>query len=133
MENSMMKKFYLEWRELIMLTLLAVLFALPTPSRAGYLVQASPAQHAPLAPITISVTSTSAQGITVNPNRTGLACVNVGTANVSIAWGSNTAVVNYGVTLAPAIAFVMDDYMFTTATMNVISPTSTTLSCQEYQ
>lgn len=92
----------------------------------------NPVQHTPAAPITISVTNASAQAIASNGNRTGLVCNNVGTTNISIAWGGNAAVNSYGITLAPGIYFWMDDYLFTTASMNVISPTSGTLSCQEY-
>lgn len=118
-------------KRILIATLL--LFSVAAVGAPQYLVPPNPMQHLALAPITISVTGSSAQGIAVNSNRTGLACVNVGGANVSLAWGSNTAQNNYGITLAPGIAFVMDDYIFTTAAMNVISPTSSTLSCQEYQ
>lgn len=85
-----------------------------------------------MASVTIPVTSTSALGIAANPLRTGLVCVNVGQANVSLGFG-NTAINNYGITLIPGVAFSMDDYLFTTAAMNAVSPTSSTLSCQEYQ
>jgi hypothetical protein len=93
---------------------------------------ANPKQHSPNAPITISVTGSSTQGIPYNQDRTGLDCINVGTANVSISF-NGAAVVNYGITLEPAMYFNMDDYDFSTAAMNVISPATSTLSCQEYQ
>lgn len=110
------------------LLLLFLLFS----TQAFALSAADPRQHSPNAPVTISVTNSSAQGIVANLNRTGLVCTNVGSDNVSIAWGGNAAVSNKGITLTPGLSFSFDDYMMTTAAMNVISPTSTTMSCQEY-
>lgn len=96
------------------------------------LSSAIPLQHSPNAAITIAVTNSSAQAIAANINRTGLLCVNVGSANASLSF-NGAAQVNYGITLLPGIYWWTDDYMFSTAAMNVISPTSTTLSCQEWQ
>lgn len=87
---------------------------------------------AALAPISISVTSTSSQGIAANPLRTGLSCTNIGGANVSIAFGAYTAVNSAGITLAPLMAYWFDPMSYSYGAMNVISPTSSTLSCQEF-
>jgi hypothetical protein len=112
--------------------LILSLFIGQVQAAANYLQAPAPHQHSALTPVTISVTSTSALAVAANLARTGLVCVNVGQANISLGFGG-TAVNNYGVTLLPGVAFSMDDYLFTTALMNAVSPTTSTLSCQEYQ
>jgi hypothetical protein len=85
----------------------------------------------PLAPATYAVTNGSAQAIAANPSRTGLVITNVGTVNVFFGCGA-TAVLNYGLCLAPNGTWVMDRYTFYTGQINAICTGSSTLAIQEY-
>lgn len=82
-------------------------------------------------PTSAAVANTSGLVVAANASRKGLVIVNVGSANVSLGFGS-AAVANSGVTLTPNGVYEMDDYLFTTAAVNAISPTSSTVAIQEY-
>lgn len=82
-------------------------------------------------PTNAAVSNTSGLIVAANANRTGLVIVNVGSANISLAFGTS-AVANSGVTLAPNGVYEMDDFIFTTLAVNAISPTSSTAAIQEY-
>lgn len=88
----------------------------------------------PLAPATAVVTTSSAQAVAANNVRRGIACVNTGSNNIYLAYGTNAAVVGYGIELnANGGAWTANDYTFTLLAINAIaSGGSSTLSCQEY-
>jgi hypothetical protein len=86
----------------------------------------------PMSPATASVTSSSSQVVAANGNRKGLVIINMGANNVSFGCGA-TAIVNGGITLIPNGTWVMDQATYTILAINAISPSSSTLSIQEYQ
>ena len=102
-------------------------------AQANYLMSPTPMQHVPSAPVSVSVTTSSTQGVAINANRTALECTNIGTSTAFLAYGANAAVLSSGTAIAPGVTWWMDDYLFTTAAVNVIGAASTTLSCQEMQ
>ena len=86
----------------------------------------------PSAPSTYTATASSSEAVAVNANRKGLVVINLGTVNVSFGCGV-TAVVNSGITLLPNGTWVMDQFTFTTAAINAVAATGTSvLSIQEY-
>ena len=99
----------------------------------NYLQSPSPQQHTAIAPLAASVTTASAQLIAANINRTGLACTNIGTSTAFLAYGANTAILNGGTAISPGATWWMDDYLFTTAAVNVIAASATTMACQEFR
>ena len=113
--------------------ILALLLAIATPVHAtNYLQAPAPRQHAALAPVSVSVTTSSTVAIAANISQTSLECTNIGTATVFLAYGSNTAIVNGGTAIAAGATWWMDDYLFTTQGINVIGSSATTLACQEF-
>ena len=95
------------------------------------IVRVAPGSFNPLAPATASVTSSSAQVIAANALRKNLIVMNLGSVNVSFGLGS-TAINNGGITLTPNGTWVMDTFTFTTAAINAICSSSSTLAIQEY-
>lgn len=100
---------------------------------ANYLDIPIARQHIAKAPVVISVTSTSSTGITENASRTGLECTNTGSVDIHLAFGANAATLTGGTVMQPGVTRWMDDYSFTTQAINVISASSSSLSCTEYQ
>ena len=114
--------------------LLSILFiAFCTVANANYLQGPIPRQHAAVTPVAGSVTTASAQLIAANINRTGLECTNIGTSTAFLAYGANVAILNGGTAIPPGATWWMDDYLFTTAAVNVIAASATTMACQEFQ
>jgi hypothetical protein len=81
-----------------------------------------------------NVSTSSAQVLGVNANRTGFVCTNLATNNIYLAFNGNAAALNSGVALLPGASFSMDDYSYTTGQINAISTSVTNaLSYQEFQ
>lgn len=85
------------------------------------------------APTSASVGVTSAQVVAANVARKGLVLTNNSTANISIAFDGNAAVSGSGIVLYPGGVFFMDEYMFTTASVNAIATAAASnLGVQEW-
>ena len=88
---------------------------------------------APTTPATASVTASSTQAVAANARRTHLVIVNLGTVSVSFGIGQ-AAVLGAGITLtANGGTWVMSVRTFSTAAINAICASTSTLSIQEYQ
>ena len=105
----------------------------PANALVNTLQGSSPWQHIANAPVTVAVTTTSAQLIGSNTARTGLSCTNIGSVNAYLAYGTNPAILSGGTAILAGTTWWMDNYLFTTQAINVIAPSATTLSCQEFQ
>ena len=84
------------------------------------------------APSSAAVTNSSGQVVASNTSRKGLVIINVGAANVSLAFGGNAAVVNSGITLVPNGVYEADQNIFVTDAVNAVSPSSSTIAIQEF-
>ena len=85
----------------------------------------------PLTPGTVAVSNSSGAAVASNASRKGLVITNVGSASVFLGLGV-AAQVNYGIALYPNGTWEMDSFTFTTAAINAISGTSSTLAVQEF-
>ena len=85
----------------------------------------------PLAPATSSVTAVTSTVVAVNPDRKKLVIINIGTVNVYFGIGY-PAVMSSGIVLTPNGTWVMDGYTFSTAAINAICASTSTLAIQEY-
>lgn len=86
----------------------------------------------PASPTTFSTGVASATAVAFNANRKGLVLTNTSNARISIAFGV-AAVLNSGITLYPGGIFVMDDQLFTTASVSAIASVAASgLAIQEY-
>ena len=113
---------------------IAFLIAACNPAySASYLTNPLPRQHVAQAPIAGTATTSSAVLVASNLNRTGLNCTNLGTVSIFIAYGSNAAILNGGTVIPAGATWWMDDYLFTTQAVNVISASSANIACTEYQ
>lgn len=75
----------------------------------------------PSAPTFATVGVADGIAVAANANRRGLILVNTSVNIISIAFGSNPAVLNSGITLTPYGAWTMQDITFTTAQINAIA------------
>jgi hypothetical protein len=73
------------------------------------------------APESICVNTSSTVILASNPSRKGLNLTNMSYVTMSIAFGSNPAILFAGITLAPGGTFWMDSSDFTTAAVNAIA------------
>lgn len=110
-----------------------ILLMLSTMAHAVYLTTPAPMQHAANAPLAISVTTSSATAVVFNINRTGLECTNIGTTSAFLAFGANAAIVGGGLAIPAGATWWMDDYLFTTQSVQMIAASTTSLACTEYQ
>lgn len=86
------------------------------------------------APATASVGVASASALASNAGRKGLIIVNVSTATVCFGIAASAAVLNSGICLQPGATWNMNEYSFTTGTINAIaSGAASTISIQEFQ
>lgn len=86
----------------------------------------------PASPATASIGTTSSTPVAFNASRKGLTIVNVSINKVSFGLGV-AAVLNSGITLYPGGTWVMDDYTFTTASINAIAgAAASSISIQEF-
>jgi hypothetical protein len=86
------------------------------------------------AAVTASVTNSDSVVLAANALRTSAVIVNVGKTDWAYFGDGTAAQSNYGIALSPnGGTWVMDQYTFTVNAIHAISPTSTTLSIQEYQ
>jgi hypothetical protein len=116
----------------VLLSLLFIASCSPVYA-ANYLQAPTPKQHVAAAPVSISVTTTSAQVVAINATRTGLECTNLSTtATVTVGYGSNAAIVNGGTAILPGQHWWMDDYLFTTLAINMIGSASAIVACTEF-
>ena len=84
-------------------------------------------------PTTATVTSSSATIVAANSNRKGLVIINIDGKPVSLAFGSNPAVLNSGITLTTnGSVFEEDEYIYVTSAVQAISTGSNVVSIQEY-
>ena len=114
--------------------ILSLILAACQPVYANYLQAPIPRQHNAMPPVSVSVTTASTLGIAANPDRTSLVCTNNSTTLIAyVAFGANSAIIDGGIAIAPGVTWWMDDYMFTTAAVNVIGDGALTFSCQEYK
>lgn len=87
---------------------------------------------APASPVTFSVGVASSTAVAFNANRKGLTLINLSSGRMSFGLGV-AAVAASGITLLPGGVWVMDEYTFTTASINAISTVaSSVLSIQEF-
>ncbi len=100
---------------------------------SNFLKTPQPSVHVASAPIAGTSTTSSSQLAPLNLDRTGMNCTNLGTVSVFIAYGSNAAILNGGTVIAAGSTWWMDDYLFTTQAVNVISSASANVACTEYQ
>ena len=119
-------------KALSILTVAALTMSLPAIGVPNYLQSPAPRQHTAAAPSSITVTTSSAQAVTVNLTRTGFKCTNLGTVTVFAAYGSNAAILNGGNAIFPGATWWMDDYEFTTQSVNMIASASANVACQEF-
>ncbi len=98
-----------------------------------YLNAPIPRQHIANAPLSVSVTTSSANMYASNLARTAMSCTNVGAVTAFIAYGSNAAITNGGTAILAGTTWWMDDYLFTTQAIQVIAANPTTLACTEFQ
>lgn len=91
-------------------------------------------KHTPLAPTAASVGVTSGSALAANTSRTGLILVNTSSNTISIAFGTNPAVLYSGITLEPnGGTYEMDVDSFTSQAVNAIaSGSGSNLAIQEY-
>lgn len=80
------------------------------------------------APESICVETTSSVVLAANPLRKGLQLTNLSYVTISVAFGSNAAVLFAGITLAPGGSFWMDSSDFTTAAVNAIADSGLTFT-----
>lgn len=86
----------------------------------------------PASPTTASVGVTTASALAANANRTGLIIINNSINKVSFGLGVS-AVLNSGITLYPGGVWNMDQYSFTSLTINAIaSAVASSISIQEF-
>jgi hypothetical protein len=88
------------------------------------------------APAIISIATSSTTVLASNAARKGCNLMNMSNETISLAFGSNAAVLYSGATLGPGGAFWMDAFDFTTAAINAISTNVAQggyLGVQEYQ
>lgn len=101
---------------------LALLNAVLTGGRYALLTTNKGGGLTPSAPAAASVGVASAEEIAANTSRKGLVCVNTSANAISLAFGTNDAVLNSGITLnASGGTWVMDEHTFTTQAVNGIA------------
>ena len=85
-------------------------------------------------PSTATVGTSSAQIVASNASRKGLVVINLSSNVVSLAFGSNTAVLNSGITLTQnGSVYETSEYDFTLGAINAIaSGASSVVSIQEF-
>lgn len=87
----------------------------------------------PLAPTSATVGTTSITVVAANAGRTGVIFTNLSANHISIAFNSNTAVINKGITLLPNDRWAMDHFSFTNTVITAVaSAANSALSIQEY-
>lgn len=85
-------------------------------------------------PDLVPVSTSSVEVLAANPSRKGCNLVNMSYSTVSIAFGSDPAVLYYGIVLGPGGTFWMDLQDFTTASINAIaSDDEGNLAIQEFE
>lgn len=83
-------------------------------------------------PSVVTIGIASASAVASNSNRKGLILVNVSANTIYLGLGSS-AVLGSGITIYPQGSFEMDEYSFTTGTINAIaSAASSNLTVQEF-
>ena len=86
-----------------------------------------------MTPTAASVDTTSSIVVARNTARRGLVLCNTSFNNISLAFGSNDAVLNSGVTLLGGASWAMNRYQFTTAEVRAIaSAAGSNLAIQEF-
>lgn len=84
------------------------------------------------APTFATVGTSSASAVAANASRKGLTLVNTSANRISLGFGA-TAVLDRGITLYPGGSFFMDEYSYSTATINAIaSAAASNLAVQEF-
>lgn len=86
------------------------------------------------APTFVTVGVTSAEAVASNASRKGLAIVNTSNNTISLAFGSNPAVLNSGITLTTiGSVYEMSEYDYSTQAINAIaSVASSNITIQEF-
>lgn len=113
---------------------LALLNAVLTGGRYALLTTSKGGGLTPSAPAAASVGVASAEEVAANANRKGLVLVNTSANTISLAFGTNAAVLNSGITLnATGGTWVMDEHTFTTQAVNGIAGgAASNLAVQEF-
>lgn len=98
----------------------------------GALITSSRLSLTPSSPTAATIGITSSTAVAFNASRRGLVLINTSNNRISIGLGV-AGVLNSGITLYPGGTFVMDDFTYTTASINAIaSIAGSNLTIQEF-